>query len=387
MIGRIISVSKQLKLISAIILTFAISSCAPQQRETYTGLNIDVKKPVQVALLLPKSHPKTRAVSASLENATLMAVGEMKHVQIHLRIYDTAGNPEQSAIQARKAVDDGAKIILGPLFAESANAAGMAVADQGINVLSFSNNTSVAGGNLFILGKTFQNTSNRLLKYAASKGKTRAVILYPDNIEGKFGRTALETSAKKSNVQVVNTQPFEFTQKGIVNAVPLARASIEVEDADLLLLTSNSAGALPLLGQMLPETGINIEKVQFAGISRWDIPQQTLRLKGLQGGWFTLPDETVRKNFSRRYETLYNQKPHQLAGLAFDGIAAIGALVQTGRPHALTSKGLTQSAGFEGVDGIFRFLKDRTNERGLAIAEIRDKQVYIIDPAPRFFRF
>ena len=110
-------------------------------------------------------------------------------------------------------------------------------------------------------------------------------------------------------------------------------------------------------------------------------------MKGLQGGWFTLPDETVRKDFSRRYETLYNQKPHQLAGLAFDGIAAIGALVQTGRPHALTSKGLTQSAGFEGVDGIFRFLKDRTNERGLAIAEVRDKQVYIIDPAPRFFRF
>ena len=387
MMARILSGSKPFRLISFIILTIVISSCAPQQRETYTGLNIDVKKPVQVALLLPKSHPNTQQISESLENATLMAVGEMKQVQIHLRVYDTAGDPKLSAIQARKAVDEGAKIILGPLFAESAKAAGVAVADTGINILSFSNNTSVAGGNVFILGKTFENTSNRLLNYAASKGKMRAVILHPDNIEGKFGRVSLEGSARKSGIQVVNTQSFEFTQKGIVNAVPLARASIEVEDADLLLLTSNSAGALPLLGQMLPETGINTEKVQFAGISRWDIPQQTLRLKGLQGGWFTLPDEIVRKNFSQRYETLYNQKPHQLAGLAFDGIAAIGALVQTGRPHALTSKGLTQSAGFEGVEGIFRFLKDRTNERGLAIAEVRNKQVYIIDPAPRFFRF
>jgi ABC-type branched-subunit amino acid transport system substrate-binding protein len=304
-----------------------------------------------------------------------------------LRIYDTAGNPAQAAIQAQKAVDDGAKIILGPLFGEAANAAGMAVADEGINVLSFSNNTSIAGGNVFILGKTFQNTSNRLLTYAASKGKSRAVILYPDNIEGKFGRAALEKSAQKLKIEVVNSQPFEFTQKGIVNAVPLARASIEVEDADLLLLTSNSAGALPLLGQLLPESGINTEKVQFAGISRWDIPQQTLRLTGLQGGWFTTPDQVVRKNFSKRYEALYQKRPHQLAGLAFDGIAAIGALVQTGKPHALASKGLTQSAGFEGVDGIFRFLKDRTNERGLAIAEVRNKQVYIIDPAPRFFRF
>ena len=141
------------------------------------------------------------------------------------------------------------------------------------------------------------------------------------------------------------------------------------------------------MGQLLPEAGIDTEKVQFAGISRWDIPQQTLRLKGLQGGWFTTPDQVVRKNFIKRYEALYRKQPHQLAGLAFDGIAAIGALVQTGKPHALASRGLTQSAGFEGVDGIFRFLKDRTNERGLAIAEVRNKQVYIIDPAPRFFRF
>ena len=60
-----------------------------------------------------------------------MAVGDLKNVQIHLRIYDTAGNPAQAAIQAQKAVDDGAKIILGPLFGEAANAAGMAVADEG----------------------------------------------------------------------------------------------------------------------------------------------------------------------------------------------------------------------------------------------------------------
>ena len=86
---------------------------------------------------------------------------------------------------------------------------------------------------------------------------------------------------------------------------------------------------------------------------------------------------------------LENQLPFviNLTNIDFLDSSGLGALVQTGRPHALTSKGLTQSAGFEGVDGIFRFLKDRTNERGLAIAEVRDKQVYIIDPAPRFFRF
>ena len=111
MLDRILSLIKQLKLVSFVALAVIISSCAPQQRETSIGPSIDVKKPVQVALLLPKTHPKTRALSTSLENATLMAAGDMKNVQIHLRIYDTAGNPAQAAIQAQKAVDDGAKII------------------------------------------------------------------------------------------------------------------------------------------------------------------------------------------------------------------------------------------------------------------------------------
>jgi hypothetical protein len=37
-------------------------------------------------------------------------------------------------------VAEGAQVILGPVFAQEANAAGVAVAASGVNVLSFSNN-------------------------------------------------------------------------------------------------------------------------------------------------------------------------------------------------------------------------------------------------------
>jgi hypothetical protein len=46
---------------------------------------------------------------------------------------------------------------------------------------------------------------------------------------------------------------------------------------------------------------------------------------------------------------------------------------------------LTQSAGFVGVNGIFRLLEDGKNERGLAVAQIKDGQAVIIDSAPRSF--
>ena len=67
MLDRILSLSKQLKLIGFVTLAIFISSCAPQQRETSIGPSIDVKKPVQVALLLPKSHPKTQTLSTTCQ--------------------------------------------------------------------------------------------------------------------------------------------------------------------------------------------------------------------------------------------------------------------------------------------------------------------------------
>ena len=82
---------------------------------------------------------------------------------------------------------------------------------------------------------------------------------------------------------------------------------------------------------------------------------------------------------------LRHRPPHPIAGLAFDGIAAIGALVSAGNAGSLSAAALTQPTGFVGVNGIFRFRPDGTNERGLAIATIIDKQVTVIDPAPRSF--
>ena len=66
-------------------------------------------------------------------------------------------------------------------------------------------------------------------------------------------------------------------------------------------------------------------------------------------------------------------------------MAAIGALARGSNGAPITREALTQPAGFAGVSGIFRLLPNGTNERGLAVAQIRDSQVVVIDPAPRNF--
>jgi len=368
-------------------VVLALSACNVETTRLSSGPSIKIGEPVPVALLVPKSNPKTSELAQSLENAAKLAVGDLKNVKIDLRVYDTAGSAVVAAQAAQTAVNEGAKIVIGPLFAEAANAAGLAIAEEGINILSFSNNASIAGGNVFVLGQTFENTAKRLVDFAAANGKSKAIIVHPANIEGEFGRLALEKAAAGSGLKIVSTQSFDFSREGVANAVPLVRAAVEIEDADLVLLTSTTAGALGLLVQMLPEAGVQPDDLQFAGLARWDVPSQNLSLSGVQGGWFPVPDQELVADFSKRFEELYESKPHHLASLSYDGIAAIGALLASGNRNALARSSLTQAAGFEGVDGIFRFLQNGTNERGLAIAQVVQKQVQIIDPAPKSFSF
>ena len=366
---------------SALALLTACGANIP----TTTGPKVDASKPIPVALLVPQSSEGTAQIASDLENAARLAAAQLDDLEIDLRVYDTAGDATVAASVAQQAVDDGAKIIIGPLYAEAANAVGTAVADEGVNVLSFSNNTTIAGGNVFVLGKTFDNTAARIVSFAAEQGKERAMVIHSDRIDGQMGLNAFQAAAANSTLRIVSAQSFELTQESVVNTVPLIRASAEIEDVDTLFLTSSSAGALPLLAQLLPEAGLDPANVQYTGLTRWDVPPQTLELSGLQGGWFAVPDLTRTESFSTQFQEQFGNRPHQLASLAFDGIAAIGALSQAGFNDILTREALTQPSGFQGVDGIFRLKDDGTNERGLAIATVQDKQVLIIDPAPRSF--
>ncbi len=351
------------------------------------GPSINASEPVPVALLVPSGSGQSgdAALASSLENAARLAMSDLPNVTIDLRVYDTAGNAGTAAAAAQQAVADGAKIILGPVYAQAANAAGLAVLNNNVNVLSFSNNTSIAGGNVFVLGPTFDNTANRLVSYAGQQGKNGMVIVHSTDAAGQLGQSAIAGALSNSRVFDSGSVAFDRSQQGVINAVPTIKSTVDSTGADSIFLTATTAGALPLFSQLLPEAGLSPSTTQYIGLTRWDIPAQTLELPGVQGGWFALPDPAKAQAYRQRYNNTYGEAPHPISGLAYDGIAAIGALVSQGKSNALTGAALTQNAGFQGVGGIFRLRSDGTNERGLAVATIQNKQVVVIDPAPQNF--
>ncbi len=342
---------------------------------------------VTVALLVPGGSGQAgdELLAKSLENAARLAMADLGGSSIVLKVYNTAGQPARAAAMATQAVSEGAQIILGPVFAQEANAAGIAVAGSGVNVLSFSNNPEIAGNNVFILGPTFLNTAKRLAAFSVAQGKSRIMVIQDQNPAGDLARSAIERGVTGAGGTVVPFGSYEFSQNGVVAAVPGLVASAISSGAQAVFLTADTAGALPLITQLLSEAGLSPTATQYIGLTRWDIPETTLGLPGVQGGWFALPDPALFQQFQDRYTTAYGDGPHPIAGLAYDGIAAIGALLKRGGDGGLSAAALTQGAGFVGVNGVFRFLPDGTNERGLAVAQVANGQLTIVSPAPRAF--
>ena len=366
---------------------WALAACQPISLGGGSGPKLAPGAPVEVALLVPHgaSNPQEQKLARDLERAARLAVADLQGVNIDLRVYGTSGSAARAQEAALNAVADGAKIIVGPLHAESANAVAVAVANQNVNVMAFSNNPTIAGGNLFILGQTFDNTANRLAGFASRQGKSRVLSVYSNNLAGQLGKQAIEKAVAANGGTMVGSVGYDFSQQGVVNAVPKIKSAALSNNADAVFMTSNAAGALPLFAQMLPEAGLGPDKTQYMGLARWDTPPQTLKLPGVQSGWFTMPDPARTAQFRSRFAAANGEQPHALAGLSYDGIAAIGALVKTGKRDALSRGNLTQSAGFQGVSGVFRFRPDGSNQRGLAVATVRNQKVVILENAPQSF--
>jgi len=352
------------------------------------GPNVNPGKPVVVALMVPSGSGDAQqdALGDSLERAARLAISQMEGVKIDLRVYQTAGNTAKASQAAQQAMSDGAKIIVGPLFAEAANAVGSIAAGKGINVLSFSNNPAIAGGNVFILGDTFQNSANRIVGYSVSKGRRNIGAITRADAAGDVAIAAIRNAAARNGARYVGATRYELNTESVISSIDGAKTLISKAGANALVLDADSAGALPVYAQMLPENGITAQTVQLLGLTRWDRSSAQVQSNpGLQGSVFAMPDTNASTIFSQNYAAAHGSQPHILAGKAYDGLRAVGTLLGTGARDALTRTKLIRPAGFSGANGVFRFLPDGTNQRALAIAELRGNKIFVISPAPRGF--
>lgn len=387
----------------------------PQRRapEPYSG-------PVKVGILLPLSGPNAELGQAMM-NAAQMAVFDVGAENFELLPRDTQGTAEGARRAASEVRQQGADLILGPLFAPSVAAIKPIMQRYDMRAIAFSTDWTLAGDSVYIMGFLPFTQVARVATYAQDQGVRRIGALLPDDAYGDAVLSALRRSVGDGgNSELVAVRRYDpeaedlspivrefanFDQRkarleglrrelsaGDDEASQRALKRLEAYETqgelpyDAVFLGAGGA-ALRRIAPLLPFFDLDPRRVRMLGTGLWDDPR-TWRESALLGGWYAAPAPGLRSDFEKRYKQTYGQAPQRLSTLAYDATALaakLGRYGPGGRP-AYDHETLTSANGFIGLDGIFRFRDNGLVQRGLAVLEIGQGRARVIDNPPRTFR-
>ncbi|MBY0532431.1 MAG: penicillin-binding protein activator [Xanthobacteraceae bacterium] len=337
---------------------------------------------VRVGLILSMSGAGNAGIAAqSMRNAAELALAEFNSPNIQLIIKDDGGTAQGAQAASQQAIGEGAEIILGPLFSHAVAAAGQVTRTRSVPMIAFSTDSNVAARGIYLLSFQPENDIDRVISYAASRGKKSITGFVPDNAYGNVVEAAIKQFASARGAKVNAVERYGQGQADALSAVRRAQAAYRVTD---LIIVADGADATPRMLQALNSVGVTPKRVQFAGAGLWD-DQNVFAIRDLDGAWFAAPDNSGFAGFSQRYQARYRAQPARTASLAYDAVSLVAQLVKTQGASRFTEEVLTNRAGFAGVDGVFRFRNDGTCERSLSIMEIRGGTSRVVQQAPNNF--
>lgn len=349
----------------------------PQQQPAALGTG-----QVKVALILPLSASGNAGLAAqSMRNAAEQALAEFNNPNIQLLVKDDGGTASGAQAATQQAIDEGAEIILGPLFAQAVGAASQVARGRNISVIAFSTDASVATRGVYLLSFLPESDVDRVVSYAARNGKRSFAALIPDNAYGNVVDAAFRQSVAAKGGRIVASERYVVDRARIQEAA--RRVASALAQADTLFLPADPE-TLPMLLQALTEAGGNIKRLQLVGTGLWD-DQRVYSDPTMQGGWFAAPDASGFRGFSTRYRAKYGSEPLRAATLSYDAVSLVAALVKTQGAQRFSEQVLTNTSGFSGIDGIFRFRADGANERGLSVMRVAPNGPQSVSPAPKSF--
>lgn len=344
------------------------------------------QRSVKIAMLLPLGgFSQTAVIAKSMKQAGEMALFEFDDPAIQLIAKDDKGTAEGARAAAQEAINEGAEIIIGPLFAEAVAGAASVARPAGIPVVAFSNDRKVAGNGVYLLSYLPETEVDRIVTYAAANGKRRFAALIPNGTYGAAIENAFRASVSRSGGTIVALERYEPSANQMLE--PAQRVFDIVKQAgemgapvDALFLPGGQE-TLPSLGPQIAYAGIDTSQLKIIGTGAWEFPNIG-RDQVFVGGWYPNPDPRGWREFSERFARNFGQAPPRMASLAYDAVSMAITLSASGSPDRYSQAAITRASGFSGVDGVVRFTPDGLSTRGLAILEVQKFGSTVIDPAP-----
>jgi ABC-type branched-subunit amino acid transport system substrate-binding protein len=339
--------------------------------------------PVRVGIILPFSSGSagTRALAASMLKAAELAMFESGNRNILLMTADEGNGGAATAKAAQQLLDQGAEVIVGPLFGPSVAAVTPIARDRGVPVLAFSTEKTVAGNGAYLLSFLPQGEVRRVVSFAAANGHSQFAALLPESPYGEVTGSAFNEAVSAGHGKVVDVEHFTADAGDVAQPSDAAVKS----GADAILIAQGGV-MLRAIAPTLSLHGASRDKVKLLGTGLWADDPSLEKESTLSGSWYAAPEPNADEQFVTKYRSTFGAAPAALASLAYDAVSLV-ALLSPGTPyHRFTQAALMDPNGFAGVSGIFRFSPDGTSERGLAVMEITPAGPVVVSPAPTTFQ-
>jgi hypothetical protein len=334
----------------------------------------------KIALLLPLSASGgTGTAAQALKNAADLAMADLPGASIELVVKDERGTPDGAREATKQAIAEGASVIIGPLLASSVQATGSLARSANRPVIAFSTDIGVAGRGVYLLSFLPQSDVDRILSFAAAKGKKTIAALIPESTYGNAVNATLQDVAARNGITI---KAIERYTPGAID--PAAQRLSAIKDQiDALFIPENGDNAASV-AKALSGAGLDPKKIQLLGTSAWDDPR-IFSTSAFANGWFAMPDKSGFETFAAKYRERFGSDPTRIATLAYDAVFLLNALKKNKGDKAFDAETLATPEGAIGLDGLFRFRQDGTNQRGLVVMQVNKGGATKIDNAPTNF--
>jgi branched-chain amino acid transport system substrate-binding protein len=331
------------------------------------------KGPVRVALLLPLTgEPGIAAVGISMANASQLAIDFIEKSDtiadnITVVLKDTGPTPAGATQAASQAVQEGASIILGPLRADQVTAAGAVAKSAGIPLIGFSNNSGVASPGVYLLNVLPESEVRRSMGYVKQLGKKAYAGIFPNSDFGRIQEGAFRqaTADLGLNARAVYNFSSEAEARTVIQQIAPA---LKAGQIDALFIPDRATA--PSFGVLLEEAGVPAGTVQIIGSADWNGDSNIANTPYLSGAIYPAVDDTGFQALAPEYSARFGGTPHPLSTIAYTATILANASSLSMSTPKYDRAQLTLPGGFNGRDGVFRFLPDGRSEYALVIKAV-----------------
>lgn len=336
---------------------------------------------VRVALLVPQSASGPAGIAGrEIALAAKLAMQDFSRNQFELVIKDTKGQAAEAAILAGQARDEGASLVLGPLFSANVSSASGVTEPSRLPMIAFTSDIARARPNVYLLSFAPDADIRRTLNFGISSGFSRVVAILPNSSYGRLAEQEMRQTLEGAGGQVVAVARYSRDSNSVVEA---ARSiALSLANADAIYIPEG--GQIPsAVLKSLKGSGVDLKGKQILGSGQWSNVDH--KDPALNGAIYASADRTNFVQFAGRFRSVHNKEPSVTAGLGYDAVGLVAELFRRNAQAPFTKSALESRVGFIGSTGIFRFESNGRLQRALVVNRIENKQPVLISPAPQSF--